>query len=105
MKYPKPQNKKKKKLWNRAKVIKMFSDLGIKSCEVKLSGCENLGQTPAHRKKRRHYTDDSINSFNEIVIACPYCHDKMEKDPELTKKVFIRLRDTYQTHYEIDGDD
>lgn len=70
----------------------MFEEMGITSCEVRLPGCEQFGETPAHRLKRRHYTDDRINSYEEIVICCPFCHDIIEKDAKLTEEIFNRLR-------------
>lgn len=78
--------------FNIKKVVKMFREKGITRCEVNLPGCERFGETPAHRKKRRHYTDYKINAFEEILIACPYCHDILEKDPVLTASKFKELR-------------
>ena len=93
---PKPTwNKNKKDLFNRKKVIKMFRDMGITSCEILLDEVsDHSGETPAHKHKRRWYLGkgDLINSVNEIVIACPRCHEIMEKDPILTRKIFERLR-------------
>ena len=62
-------------------------------CEVKLAGCMGEGHAPAHRKKRRHYkTAEELADRKEWVASCAKCHDKMEKDPELTKLVFKELR-------------
>ena len=54
--FPKPGKKKKNKVkFDRKKVIKMFENMGITSCEVNLPCCEKYGETPAHRHKRRWY--------------------------------------------------
>ena len=91
---PKPEKKKKSKIkFNKKKVVKMFEEKGITICEVRLKEVmDHSGETPAHRLKRRHYTDGRINSFEEIVLACPRCHEIMEKDPKLTEEIFKRLR-------------
>ena len=94
--YPCPKltyKKNKKPEFNKKKVAKMFLDRGITSCEARLEVVkDHSGETPAHRLKRRFYTDESINSFEEIILACPRCHEIMEKDPELTKELFKKLR-------------
>jgi len=80
--------------FNKKKVVKMFEEKGITSCEVRLPGCKCFGEPPAHKHKRRWYLNkgDLINSFEEIVVACPFCHNIMEEDPKLTKEIFNRLR-------------
>jgi len=93
---PKPEKKKNKKpTFNKKKVAKRFEDAGITSCEVMLEQVkDHSGETPAHKHKRRWYLNkgEAINSLEEIVLACPRCHEIMEKDPILTKEVFERLR-------------
>lgn len=73
---------------------KIFVSKNILACEVRLSGCtNNSGLTYAHRKKRRHYrTIEELSDFNEVVLACLSCHQKLEKSPELTMETFERLR-------------
>jgi len=49
----------------------------------------------AHRHKRRWYKgkDPSLlDDFNQTVLACQPCHEKIEYDKELTQEMFMRLR-------------
>jgi len=79
--------------FNIKKVKKMFLEKGITDCEVRLPGCENSWLTFAHRYKRRFYpAKGDINGYDQIVMACMKCHQKMEQDKDLTKEVFNRLR-------------
>jgi len=73
----------------------MFAEKGIFGCEVGFQGCtKTLMPTFAHRHKRRWYLNkgESINSFGQIILACMNCHDKMEKNKQLTKEIFEKLR-------------
>ena len=68
---------------------------GITTCEIKLEGCKNssfLGF--AHRHKRRWYKHDPklLEAFNQTILACASCHDKIEYNKELTELTFRRLR-------------
>ena len=74
---------------------KKFAELGIERCEVKLPGCmPNFAIGFAHWHKRIWYYDwpELLSDINEVVLACPNCHAKMEPDKELTEEVFNRLR-------------
>lgn len=78
------------------KILKeIYIDKGIQTCELRLSGCwinSTLGF--AHRKKRVEYykTPEKLSDFNETVLACTSCHQKIEGDRELTDFHFNRLR-------------
>ncbi len=66
-----------------------FSFMGTTRCEM----CNSDSWLSfAHRKKRRHYTDNSINSLNEILLLCVPCHQILEKSPTLTVAKFKELR-------------
>lgn len=72
-----------------------FEDRYITSCEVKLEGCTGTWWlTPAHFRKRIEYKSqpEILWTFPEVVLACINCHQKMERDKELTKQVFAKLR-------------
>lgn len=84
-----------------------FEDRGIKWCEVcntldKLgdrnawSSCwRDNGLSFAHRHKRDWYKVNGLEllwDFDQVVLVCPYGHDKMEKDSDLTEQVFSTLR-------------
>ncbi len=77
------------------KLKKIYQDKEITTCEVRLEGClNNWALGFAHRHKRRWYygIEEQLSSFDETVLACSSCHDKIEYDKELTQKVFKRLR-------------
>ena len=78
----------------------LFDKLGINYCEVcptdtyRFTNCNQfMGLTFSHRKKRRHYrTVEELSDLSEVVLSCAYSHNITERDPELTKKVFGKLR-------------
>jgi|TARA_R100000501_G_C2569793_1_gene77092 hypothetical protein len=87
----------KVKEWAKArkKLKLIYEDKGITSCEIKLVGCwRNNGLSFAHRKKRIEYYScpEKLGEFNETLLACCNCHDKIENDKELTAKLFKQLR-------------
>lgn len=70
----------------------MFKSKGITRCE---NGCsDNSWLTFAHRHKRRWYLNkgELINDYNQILLLCIHCHQKIEKDSILTEETFDRLR-------------
>lgn len=83
----------KVKEWNkvRAKLKKLFASKGIVRCEL-------CGGTFAlsfhHRHKRIFYYSqpELLGDFNQVVLVCCKCHDKLEVDKNLTKQAFERLR-------------
>lgn len=78
-----------------AQIDRMFREYEITTCEARLPGCWiNEGLTRAHRKKRREYyrEPEKLSDFNEVILCCLACHDKMEISKGLTKKVFERCR-------------
>ena len=73
----------------------IYIDRGIIRCEVGLKGCMiDNGLTFAHKHKRVEYLKEPkrLSEFSETVLACINCHDKMEVDRGLTKKIFEHLR-------------
>ena len=73
----------------------LYQDLGIRYCEIRLPGCliNNYLQF-CHRHKRDWYKGnvDLLSDYNQTVIGCQHCHDKIEVDKKLTEKVFNKLR-------------
>lgn len=69
-------------------------DHDVYSCEVGLDGCTIAwGLTRCHRHKRRWYYDKPDSMLwkrSQWLLACISCHEKLERDPELTIKVFER---------------
>jgi len=89
--------RKSTQLWqeNKTKLIKLFKEKGITSCEIKLDKCWGKNYLSfAHRHKRKYYLDkpELIIEFNQVVSACPYCHNAIEDNKELTEQIFIKLR-------------
>ena len=65
------------------------------TCEVRLEGCWISAVTFAHRHKRIWYydkLDEMLWDRNQVILACPKCHERIEHDQELTKETFERLR-------------
>jgi hypothetical protein len=84
------------------KILKIiYEEKGIERCE--LGQLPELGFTDclrnwalgfAHKKKRIEYykCPDQLSSFNETILACVNCHNKIENNKQLTEEVFRILR-------------
>ena len=88
--------KRGRQWYNDRKELKIdYERRGIVFCELKLNGCfgdNYLGF--AHRHKRSWYYKhpELLKDFNQTLLACAPCHDKIEDDKELTEKMFKKLR-------------
>lgn len=72
-----------------------FGQTSIRSCEIRLDKCMGtFGLSFAHRHKRIWYRSrpELLSDMNQVVLACAYCHGVIEKDAEMTEKVFTKLR-------------
>jgi hypothetical protein len=75
------------------KLIQEYKDKEIYSCELRLSGCNNLFTTFAHRHKRREYRGTNLLwTFNQTILACQNCHTKIEYNRNLSDEMFNKLR-------------
>lgn len=77
------------------KLKKIYQEKGINSCEIKLDGClGNMFCGFAHRKKRQEYykTPELLSDFNETLLACVKCHQKIEGNRKLTEEIFNARR-------------
>jgi len=77
------------------KLKQIYAYKGISSCEIQLKGCMGIfGLSFAHKHKRVWYYDrpELLGSFNETLMACAFCHSRLEDDPKLTIATFKRLR-------------
>ena len=87
----------KVKEWDNArkKLKVIYEDRGIRYCEARLPGCcvSNF-LSFAHRQKRIEYYSkpELLGSFEETLLLCIHCHQKIENDKELTEKLFKQLR-------------
>ena len=74
---------------------KLYLAKGITRCELRFDGCwGNNGLSWAHRHKRIFYKSqpELLEDFNQTILACVYCHQKIEYDRKLTEEKFIKLR-------------
>lgn len=73
----------------------IYMDNGITTCEICLPDCcINWALGFAHRKKRVEYlkNPDGLSDFNETLLACNSCHQKIEGNRKLTEEIFLKLR-------------
>jgi len=85
------------KYWSKQvkKLTKEFESKGVTTCEIRLPGCwinNTLGF--AHKHKRRWYYDkpELLGDFNQVLLACTSCHQKIENNKNLTELLFKKLR-------------
>lgn len=79
----------------RKKLKEIYEEKGIMTCELRLNGCwVNNALSFAHKKKRIEYYSkpELLGSFEETLLACIPCHQKIENNKELTEKLFKQLR-------------
>lgn len=76
---------------NRYKLKRIYEEKGITRCENCNSGSF---LTFAHRHKRRWYlaTESLLIDFNQTLLLCVRCHDKIEYNKEYSEEMFLRLR-------------
>jgi len=66
--------------------------------DKEITRCELCGSTFIlswhHRHKRRFYNlnKEALADFNQTILLCARCHDRLEKDKEETRETFKRLR-------------
>lgn len=73
------------------KLKKLFEEKNIVRCEV----CGSTYMLSfAHRHKRVWYRScpDLLSSFNQVLLLCIPCHEKIEYDTEATKELFLKKR-------------
>jgi hypothetical protein len=80
---------------DRRKLKRIYENKGITTCELRLDGCayDNM-LSFAHRHKRRFYYSQPhlLGKFDQTLLACIPCHEKIENDKELTEYYFNLLR-------------
>ncbi len=89
--------KNRQRIWERErkKLIEIYQDKGIYSCELRGSKCTGTLYTGfAHKHKRVWYYDKEnlLGDFNQTILACSQCHSEIEHNKELTEVVFNKLR-------------
>jgi hypothetical protein len=88
---------KRTKEWEdqRKKLKEIYLSKGITSCELHLEGCMRDNYLSfAHRHKRSWYwsNPELLGSFQQTLLACIPCHNKIEYKKELTEELFNKLR-------------
>lgn len=91
------KSKKKNSTEVNKKLREKYIELGVANnrCEIVLTGC--LLTWPlafAHRHRRWWYTkkQEMLSEYNQTIIACQFCHDKIDCNQKLLEEVFNRLR-------------
>lgn len=83
---------------SRRLIADICEEKGLNFCEIRFNKdvrcMGNWPLAPAHRHKRAWYKGDValLADYNQWVVACQVCHDRIEHDAELTEKVFRKLR-------------
>ena len=65
------------------------------TCEIRFPGCVGTFTCGfAHKHHRIWYypNPELLRSFQETVLACTKCHNKIENNEELRKSIFKKLR-------------
>ena len=73
---------------------KLYEDIP-RICELRFEGCAGglfLGFAHRHERDWYYKTPELLSKFNQTILACSGCHQKMDDDKELREQVFIRLR-------------
>jgi len=83
---------------DRRNLKKVFDDKWITNCEAQLGGCmHNNFLSFHHRHKRKWYKErgkeDLLGAFNQNILVCANCHEKLEDDRKATREIFLQLRD------------
>lgn len=79
----------------RLKLIKEYADKDIIFCEIGLKGCRGrLFCGFAHRHRRWYYKrrPKLLGTFEQTLLACSLCHQKVDCNKELLEATFLRLR-------------
>ena len=99
LKKKKPLTYKPTVAWNRErwKLKALFQEKGIVKCELGMIGCwKDNALGFAHRYKRIWYfkkeNRELLGDFNQVLLACNYCHQKIENNRKLTDWFFEALR-------------
>ena len=73
------------------KLKDLFVSKGITQCEMCGS---TFALSFAHRHKRIWYREfpELLSDFNQVLLLCVPCHEKIEYNKELTSNLFERLR-------------
>ena len=78
------------------KILKrIYLERGINYCELNFYGCAKTWALAwAHRHRRIWYykKPELLSSFNQTIVACTSCHQKIDSNKELLEESFNKLR-------------
>jgi hypothetical protein len=77
------------------KLKEIYAEKGINRCEIRLDGncVGNWTLGFAHKHRRIWYYDhEGLDSYSETIMACSYCHNRIDTDKDLLEATFNRLR-------------
>ena len=85
------------------KILKqIYSAKGIKACEIGLEDCLKTWTLAfAHKNPRSWYykRPELLSGFNQTLLACVSCHQKIDDKKKLKAAIFNKLR----KHYDLQG--
>ncbi|MCK6462853.1 MAG: hypothetical protein L6Q29_03500 [Candidatus Pacebacteria bacterium] len=73
----------------------LFFIKGVRNCEIRLENCTLTWPLQyCHRHRRNWYKGDveKLSDYKQVIIGCQNCHDAIDSNDELLKKVFQKLR-------------
>ena len=79
----------------RKKLKEIYLDKGIINCEARFKDCwisNGLSFHHCHKRIWYYSQPDKLGEFNQTILVCPVCHNRIENDRELNKKMFKQLR-------------
>ena len=79
----------------RDKLKIIYQEKGIVRCEARLEGCmRDFAMSFHHRHKRWWYIKrpELLGEFNQTILVCAFCHDKLEASAGETILMFNNLR-------------
>lgn len=79
----------------RKKLKVIYEDKEITSCELGFKDCwHNNALGFHHRHKRKFYYScpELLGEFNQTILCCNNCHDKVEDNRKLNRIIFKKLR-------------
>ncbi len=78
----------------RNKIAEICEKNNWTQCVLKLLDCMGEAHAPAHRHKRGWYKgrEKLLHDIKQWVPACQSCHNRIENNKALTKRLFLIIR-------------
>ena len=99
-KLPKPKKATKNKqqrinIEANKRLKKIYQEKGILTCEAKLRGCMKTFALSFHHRFPRYFyynRPDLLVDFQQSILVCANCHQKLQQDNTLSAHTFHKLR-------------